>query len=239
MSIAMILSLQVLCIGDSLTMWPDSYCDQSKHETVNLGQPGRTTSNWRNAFFNEVLPALQAQHFDVVSILLTTNNARDGVSAETTESDLGFIIYWLGRLDVDDVVLSIPPHVQTEGHLPWFGKLSVAEINSHIDTYAPIIERLAATRPVARLGVDWRKLDLSYPRDWADPVHLNASGLTVGSAAMDSAGGPVDASVPEPGRAGLLGLGLACRSARVQRTHRAPALAQGRTYEALPRRAGG
>ena len=33
----LVLALSVLCVGDSITAWPDiNYCDSSVHETTNI-----------------------------------------------------------------------------------------------------------------------------------------------------------------------------------------------------------
>ena len=58
--IGLLATLTVLCIGDSLTSWDQSYCDQSIYMTVNIGEATTSTEWWLDpdVLTDRIMPAL-------------------------------------------------------------------------------------------------------------------------------------------------------------------------------------
>ncbi len=177
--------LAVLCIGDSITRWDQSYCDQSIHTTDNIAEVGETTEGWLdpNVHTNRIIPALAAQPIDVVSILLYTNDVAQQIEPLQVEANLRSLVAMLESEGVVDIVLSIPPYFQAEEIVPLH-----AEYNDRLDEIAPLIVAIAVDpNNVARFGVDWRTLSLPYPDVWSDPVHPDVAGHAIARPFVDAA----------------------------------------------------
>ena len=218
----LLLALQILCVGDSLTQGVpevglNTYCDQSAHTTTNLGRTGWTIGDWLVAFDDEAVPALANQ--DAISILIGTNDVLQGRSSSSMFGDLESLVGMFFDNDVSDIVLSIPPHIQGDVESLFF---STSEANSRFDAYAFAIEGLWNNDARIHPGVDWRTLPLPYstelgePNVWLDTVHPWVTGHTIATPYMDAA----FQTVPEPGAGLSVALGFVWLGFR-QRNERA------------------
>jgi len=175
--------LTILCIGDSITAWEDSYCDQSVHQTLNVGVDSTLTETWADrAYFDEYAgTVLLAENIDVVSILLSTNDASREKSAESVGMNMQLIIDYLKDYGVDNIVISLPPWFQDPTN--YWSSL----YNPYLVASRPVILAVIDANPEVNLGVDWTELDLPFPEMWEDRVHPNPAGHTVATPFMDAA----------------------------------------------------
>lgn len=204
---ATLLGLRVLCVGCSLTAsapgsW-ESYCDQSEHDTVNAGVAGATGGYWLG-HFDDIADLV----FDrTVSFTAGVNDVAFDVSPTSFEFQLNTLVQLFADAGANDIVLHVPPYRQGDlSNILDFG-LTGATLNARLDTLIPIIFKVAAEQPTARIGTDWRTLPLEYPEAWWDQTHPNSLGHSIAAVAIDAS---LVEPVPEPGTASLRGVGLIC-----------------------------
>jgi len=184
----LISTLVVLCIGDSITAWTDSYCDQSVHLTHNVGVNSTLTETWADpAYFDAHAGAvLEVEDIDVVSIMLSTNDASREHTPESVKANMETIVDHIRSYGDYDIVVSLPPYFPRD--------YGVSVLWSEIlDSFRPGLFEVIDENPDVRLGVDWTEWDLPYPDVWDDAVHPSAEGHAIISPEFDEV-----ILVPEP-----------------------------------------
>lgn len=201
--IPLLLAIQVLAIGDSITQDNTAYGITSFPAFVtccdvyNAARNGTTTEDWLQQIVPWTEDGLLSSP-DFVAIELGSANAIWELGPDDFEQDMHDIVDYLIAEGVEGIVLSIPPYVleSIPVTLVW---------NDIIDELAIRIQNVVDAYPQVRLGVDLRQLDLTY----FDDVHPDtASHQFVIAPAYDEAW-----LVPEPGvmlqlvaGAGVIGL---------------------------------
>ncbi len=203
--IGLLLALNVLCIGDSLTNPDDGvlpkYCTQAAHTVTNIAVGGTTAQGWNSSRADsDARPVLEAGGIDVVTILLGANDNGIGRSQAQFKADIeGIISQCKGWDATADYMLLAPAYT--------------AVTPATIDLYAVAIEQICAADADVFCGFDTRTLPRSF---FPDLIHPN----TEGHALMRD--GYNYHVVPEPGlpiltAAALLSLAAIARS-RASRT---------------------
>lgn len=169
----------VLCIGDSITQGHVSiktYCDLSRHKTINVGQPGADTQTWTNLFIRRALKPLRKQKVDVVSILLGLNDVADygkgpakpAQVRANVETIISKVLSFQNVLNKVTGTDHVPEIVLSLEHVPPGTKWEPMK------RYNDELRNLAETMEGVRLGVEWEKIKHEFPPDcWPSQTQLH------------------------------------------------------------------
>ena len=196
--VGLIAALSVLCVGDSITAWPDiNYCDNSTHQTTNISANFTRSIDWAALDAN----TWEARGtFDVGTILLGTNDSIFLIEPALVKESILAIAVQMYTYNAPSIMISLEPYA--------FGEPGAAR-NPWLELYNPLIAELWDEHDWIHQGVDWRQLpgfdSPSCFLEGENGLHPTAACHLIARDYTDAA---IVASVPEPGSVLLLGVGL-------------------------------